>query len=443
MRQIITTILKIAVLTAVFTGCATSVSFTVQRPPTWNTLGIRRIAVMPFTTSDNSALQRQAATWLTNESFQRINATNHFTLVNAAEIQRIRAANGNIEHLTDALFSGQVLSLSVNNTSSQHQRRNRDGSVTPFTLYHREVRLSFSYSLSRAGRSLDIIGSNTNRDLSQSHTSENQANLKSAETLIQELVQSNMAGIARYMAPFTMTERRRLEREPSRDRAIRQRAQDAVAMVKAGSYRSAEQAFLALYRYTGSFAAGFNAGLLMEVQGNLEGAAEFMQTLHNETGNQRALTEVTRLRRAIADAGFLGAFAVNQIPLDRVVTLMLNNLPPRMPQNPRVALINNTQNERDIAEQVIIGITDGFLSRNIIVVDRSSRALVEMERNYQLLGHVRDEEMVSIGQEAGVNTFVLVSITGSGATRRLSVRMIDVERNTILYQSPNTDEMNL
>jgi len=441
--RILTILLKITLLAAVFTGCATSVSFNVQRPPTWNTLGIRRIAVMPFTTSDNSALQRQAATWLTNESFQRIQATNHFTLVNAAEIQRIRAAGGNIENITEALFSGQILSLSAQDTSSQHQRRNRDGTVTNFTLYHREVRMSFSYNLSRTDRGLDIIGSNTRRDITQSDTNENWANLRSAESLVQELVQRDMAVIGRYVAPFMMIERRRLEREPSRDRTIRQLAKDAEALVKAGNYRNAQDAFLAIYRSTGSFAAGFNTGLLMEVQGDLEEAAAFMQRLHSETGNPRALTEVARLRRAIDDAGLLGAFVVNQSQRDRVIALMVDTLPPRMPVNPRVALINNTQNERDLAEQVIIGITDSFLARNITVVDRGSRTLVELERNYQLLGHVRDDEMVSIGQEAGVNTFILVAITGSGATRRLSVRMIDVERNTILYQSPNTDEMNL
>jgi len=400
--------LGISILPALFTGCATSIPMRVERPPAWDTLGIQRVAVMPFITSDNSALQRQAAAWLTNESFHRIQATNHFTLVNSAEVQRIHSSGGNTEHIVDALFSGQVLSIAVHDSSSQHQWRNRDGTVTPFTVYHREVRMSFSYNLSRAGRGMDVIGSNTRRDLTLNDSNENRTQLKSAETLVQELVQRSMMQVSRNMAPFTMTEQRRLERESSRDRAIRQRAQDAERMARDGSFRSAEEAFLALYRETGSFAAGFNAGIMMEVQGNLEGAALFMQRLHFETGNQRAATEVNRLRRAIADVGLLYAFAENQTQRDRVIALMVDTLPSRMPVNPRVALINNTQNEWDLAETVINGITDGFLSRNITVVDRSNRALVEMERNHQLSGYVRDDEMISIGQEVGVNTFVLV-----------------------------------
>jgi hypothetical protein len=143
------------------------------------------------------------------------------------------------------------------------------------------------------------------------------------------------------------------------------------------------------------------------------------------------------------NAGLLEAYMENQSQRDRVIALMVDTLPSAMPSNPRVALINNSRNERDLAEAVVNGIIDGFVSKNITVVDRSSRALVDMERDYQLSGNVSDDEMVRIGHEAGVNAFVLVAITGSGSSRRLSVRMLDVERGTILYQSPQTDEMNL
>ena len=432
----------IAALAAVFAGCATTLPFQVQRLPVWNTLGIRRLAVMPFATSDNSALQRQAATWLTNESLSRIQAANHFTLVNSSEVTRVRSANGDIGVLTDALFSGQVLSVSVQDNSSEHQRRNRDGSVTNYTIYHREVRMSFTYNLTQA-RGADMIGANTRTNISRSDTNLIQGNLKSAETLIQELIQRDMAGIAGYLVPRVVTEQRRLEKTDVRDKTVRQRVKDAEALVKAGNYRLAQEAFLGIFRDTGSFAAAYNAGLLMEVLGDIENAISFMQRVHEHTGNPRAVTEITRLFRVVEESGLFDAFMENQTQRERVIALMLDMLPARMPRNPRVALINNSRSERDLVETVIIGIMDGFLSRSITVVDRDSRALVEMERDYQLSGYVSDDQIISIGNAAGVNTFVLVSVTGSGATRRLSVRMIDVERNTVIYQSPQTDEMNL
>ena len=427
----------------VLTGCATSVSFQVQRPPTWNTLGIQRVAVMPFTTTDNSGLQRHAATWLTNDSLQRIQGTNHFTLVNSAEIQRVRAANGNIENIVDALFGGQVISVSVNDSSRQSQTTNRDGTTRITTYYTREVRMSYSFNLTRSGRGLDLVGSDVRRDLTRSDTSQDRGSLKSAETLIQELISRNMSGVGRYLAPYGVTERRRLENETSKDKIVKQRAKDAEALVKAGSYRIAQDAFMGIYRDTGSFAAAYNAGLLIEVLGDLQGAYAFMQRILNETGNPKAAAEISRLQRVIDDAGLLAAYADNQSQRDMVIARMVDTLPSRMPRSPRIALINNSQNERDLTEIVINGILQGFLSKNITVVDRSNRALVEMERNYQLAGNVSDAEMTRIGNEAGVNTFVLISVVGSGAARHLSVRMLDVERNTILYQSTQSDGMNL
>jgi hypothetical protein len=168
-----------------------------------------------------------------------------------------------------------------------------------------------------------------------------------------------------------------------------------------------------------------------------------MQSIHDDTGNPKAAAEVARLRRAMDNAGLLEAYTENQSQRDKVIALMVDTLPSAMPRNPRVALVNNSQNARELVEMVINGIIDGLISKNITVVDRNNRALVEMERNYQYSGNVSDEEMVSLGHEAGVNALVLVAVTGAGGSRRLSVRMLDVERNTILYQSPQTDEMNL
>jgi hypothetical protein len=168
-----------------------------------------------------------------------------------------------------------------------------------------------------------------------------------------------------------------------------------------------------------------------------------MQRVYSETGNPRAAAEINRLRQVMNAAGLLAAYADNQNQRDKVIALMVAALPSRLPDNPRVAIVNNSRNEREAADSVINGITEGFLSKNITVINRSHRALVEMERDYQLSGNVSDEEMIRIGNEAGANTFILAAVTGSGAVRRLSVRMIDIERNTVLYQSPQSDEMNL
>jgi len=428
------------------TGCATTVDLQVQRPPALNTLGIQRLAVMPFSTTDNSSLQRQSAAFLMNESLARIQATNHFTMINASEIERVRSSRGNIENLADALFSGQVISVSVQDSSNPGSRTYKDKNgnmhTETWTTYSRAVRMSFNYGLTRT-RDGSMIGPLSKTFQTSTSVQDDRAKLPSAESMIQGLIRNNMAGLGRDVAPYTATERRSFMRETSSDKVLKQRMKDVDALIKAGNYKSAQDGFLKIYQDTGSFAAGYNTALLIEIQGDLEGAAAFMRRLSNETGSPQAAAEIARLQKAMDDAGLLETYKVNQTQRDKVIALMVDTLPSKMPNRPRIALINISQNAKELAEQVINGMINGFVSKNITVVDRNNRALLEMERNYQLSGNVDDKEIVSIGHEAGVNAFVLVSVTGSGGSRRLSVQMLDVERGTVLYQSPQTDEMNL
>jgi hypothetical protein len=430
----------ITTLTLIIAGCATSVSFQVQRPPTLNTLGIQRLAVMPFSASGGS-LQSQAAVWLTNESLARIQATGHFTMVNSSEVERVRSARGNLEDVADALFSGQVVSTTSKDSTSQGSYKDKSGRVITYTNYHREVSITYNYGITRT-RDGSMVGP-ISKTHSTGSTSRSSGELSSAETMIQGLIQRSLAGLYRDVAPYMATEKRSFMKETSKDKVVQQRVKDADALVKTGSYKSAQNAFLNIYQDTGSFAAAYNAALLIEIQGDLEGAAALMQRVQSDTGNPTAATEVARLRKELENAGLLEAYTANQSRRDKVIALMVETLPSKLPNNARVAFINNSQNEKDLAETVTNGIIDGFISKKITIIDRNNRALANMERNYQLSGNVSDEEMVSIGREAGVNTFVLVSITGTGGSRRLSVRLLDIERSTILYQSPQTDEMNL
>jgi TolB-like protein len=405
-------------------------------------LGIQRLAILPFATSDNSALQRHAATLLTNESLANIQATNRFTLVDSGTVLRAQAANQNAENIADATFSGQILSVTVNESSREGSYKDKDGNIITYTTYTRDVRMVFNYNVTRT-RDGSIIGV-VHKDLSSSSSSENYRELKTSQALVQEIVTNGMRLVRRDVAPYTVTERRELQKIESKDKDIKQRAKDAEAMVKAGNYNNAREAFLGIYQETQSMAAAYNICLLIEVTGDLHGARAFMQRVFNETGNPKARDEIARIERAINTAGLLAAYRENQTQQDRLITLMVEEIFFRISAGTNLAVLNNSRNERDIAETVAAGIIHGLQSKNITIVERGrNQALMAAERDYQLTGNVSDDDIVRIGHEAGVSVFVLVSVTGSGAARRLSLRMLDVEQNTIIYQSPPTDEMSL
>jgi len=92
-----------------------------------------------------------------------------------------------------------------------------------------------------------------------------------------------------------------------------------------------------------------------------------------------------------------------------------------------------------MAVSVVDNLTADFINKRIQVVDRQNTALVQAEQRIQTSGAVSDGDFVSIGNQAGANTIVIIGITGTGAARRLQVRVLDVERNTPIFQSDTGD----
>ena len=300
----------ILALASIYASCATAVTVQVQQLPVWNTAGIQRVAIMPFATTQNTPLQSRASSLLTSVSRSRIQAVKRFTLIDSAEIQRVREAKGNVTHYADALFSGQIISAASQDSQEFDSRRDKEGNLVRFIIYKRDVQLSYNFTLTRTSDA-QIIGTDT-MNFNNSYSSEDWKSLKPVEAVLQEMVQKGMAGIAYYLAPYTLTERREFEPVAIKDKDIKKRAKDASALVRKGNYKSAEEAFLGIYRETGSFAAAYNAGLLLELQGDLEGAAILMQRLFDETGNQKAALSINRLQKAMDNAGLLDAYAKNR-----------------------------------------------------------------------------------------------------------------------------------
>jgi tetratricopeptide (TPR) repeat protein len=297
-------------LVSILVSCATTVTVQVQQPPAWNTAGIQRIAIMPFAMTQNTPLQRRAASLLNSVSRSRIQAVKRFTLIDPEEVQRVQNAKGNVGNYADAIFSGQIISAASQDSQEYDSRRDKEGNIVRYTIYKRDVQLSFNFTLSRTSDA-QVMGTDT-MNFSNSYSSEDWKSLKSVDDVIQEMVQKGMAGITYYLVPYTLTEKREFETVQTKDKAIKKRAKDASALVKKGNYKSAEEAFLGIYRDTDSFAAAYNAGLLLELQGNLEGAAILMQRLYDETGNQKAALSIGRLQKAIDNAGLLDAYTKNQ-----------------------------------------------------------------------------------------------------------------------------------
>jgi len=431
------TLILPALLVLIFSNCATTIDLKVQRPPTLNTAGIKRIAIMPFETVSHDRLYREMAQYVTSAAVSRINAMNYFTLVDASEIERLRNNNQSIENYVDALFIGKITRLESKDSTSLGQTKNKEGDIIYYTIFQRDVEIEFNYSVMRS-RDGSLIGPVTRRG-SSSSSSQNIGEVRSATDLLRSIVDRQLGPLGRDIAPYTATESRELAKDTSKDKALQTEMKNALDQVKARNYLIAREAYLRIYDKYNSFAAAENASILHETLGDTLAAANLMQRVFEETGNPRAQEVLARLNRILQDKATVAneyTDAPNQT--ERVAAYASDEIQKVLPKDARVWIYNNAVTN-PLAGAVVDNITSVFVRKGIRVVDRQNTALIEAEQQLQMSGYVSDDDFVSIGNAAGANTIVIIGIIGSGAIRRLQVQVLDIEKSVTIMQS-DTDE---
>jgi len=428
------TLLGLLVLT--LTGCGpTRIPVQVERPSTLNTTGIKRIAVMPFE-ADNSAYS-SLASYATSAVADRVRETNKFTLVDAAEIQRLQSSNQSVENYVDAMFIGRIIRANVEQDSKTSQYKDKKGNVYHSTTYYTKVEVEFNYSLKMA-RDGRLIGPISRKGIASSSSG---GGYPSADGLLREALTSQIALIRQDIAPYTSTEYREFAEDKTND-AAKVEMKQAMEQVKAQNYKLALQSYLGIYERYKSPAAAENASILYEALGDAQAALNIMQKVYDDTGNPKAQLIIARLSKDLADKAKLAASeqeeAQSQNPVDRVTAFASEEIQKVLPDKAVVWLYNNSLGNT-MVEAVVDNLTASFIKKGIGVVDRQNAALIEAEQKLQVSGAVNDAEMVRLGNAAGAKTIVIIGITGSGAMRRLQVRVLDIERGIPIMQS-DTDE---
>ncbi|MDR2864838.1 MAG: CsgG/HfaB family protein [Spirochaetaceae bacterium] len=419
-------------------SCATKIDVKVTRPPAFDTSGVKRIAVMPFDVSSGSgeySLTRSIAGELTMLAGEIVLETGRFTLIASEEVKRLERSGENIANYVDAYINGTVNDVSVKDDSSRHTYTDAKGKTTTSYTYTRRVNLDFTYRLVNA-RDGSIIGQRTQSQSSSSQSSE-RSNLESASGLARDLAQSQIRGMSRDIAPWVSLEKRTLAEETSKDKNTKTQMKEAESLVEEGSYKAAFTRYDKIYDDTGSFAAGYNAAIMAEALGNLEGAISAMQRVYDDTGNSVALADLSRMRKDLADANTVKTkHSDNDGSIERIIKQASVNIAGNLPRNSRLSLLNISTTEKQFSDYVIDNImTELVNSAKLTVIDRQNSTLLSAERNFQASGLVSDETAVSIGHELGVDTIVLCSVAGASNLRRLMIRALNVETGKIIYQT--------
>jgi hypothetical protein len=411
----------------------------VQRTPTLDTTGLQRIAIMPFGVAVGNNVYQNAARHATTVATSRIQATNHFTLVSASTVSDARRRAEGIENYVDALFIGRITRIGENTSAQQSQHRDRaTGQTVTRTFFVREVEVEFTYSFERP-RDGTIIGPVTRRGRA-TDSKDNRNELASVDALANRIIENQLRNLHQDVAPHTVRVSRSFASESNR--ALRPQMEEARAHVRGGNYMAARQAYLAIWTSHQSVPAAINASILYEAMGETQNAANFMQQVFSATGSPLARDVLARLNSELAQQAGVEQFDDTRSPAERVTLHAISEIQKVLPAEARL-WIHNTTAQQNIVNAVVDNMISSFLSGGVTVIERQMIDLVLREQNFHLSGNVSDDDFVSIGNLAGANTVIVVGITGTGAARRLQVRVLDIRAGTVIMQSGIGSEWNL
>jgi TolB-like protein len=104
-----------------------------------------------------------------------------------------------------------------------------------------------------------------------------------------------------------------------------------------------------------------------------------------------------------------------------------------VPSGSTLAVLSIATNDLEVAEFVIEELAYLMVeSKKFRVVDRKSLDAVRAEHSFQISGDVDDNSAISFGKMLGASTVITGSVSGTGATRRLRAKALNVQTAEIL-----------
>jgi hypothetical protein len=306
----------------------------------------------------------------------------------------------------DGVFFGELRSVTSEDSQSESSYKDKNGNTIITITYMRKVSVSFVYGVrnSRTGMEFGQVS----KQGSTSSSGAERSALSAPLVLAKQIVDSQMRGLQQDIVPTVVSTNRTLMEETSRDRAVKKLMRTVKELVKIGEYTEAIRQYDDISELYGSIAARTNAGILR-------------QALGSDVAVSTQMAQLDSARSGLAD---------------KAVKDAVNALNAKLPSGTVIMLIKTRSTELNMLNDVVDRITVAVIQAgNLKLVDRSNRALIEAEQQYQLSGNVDDNSAVSIGHELGAQYAVLCWISGASSSRKLNLRVLSIETAQITDQT--------
>jgi len=189
---------------------------------------------------------------------------------------------------------------------------------------------------------------------------------------------------------------------------------------------------------------GNNIITLIALNGNLKNKAasklDIQLNLNSERvvieariNNLRKITETIKSRTKLNNSVSAPASAPATSSIEKAIETIVTQFKDKLPRPSTVAVLGVSSSDKDTAAFVIDELEYQLVNLNMFnMVDRNALEAIRNEQNFQMSGEVSDASAVTIGNMLGASIVITGSISGSGTTRRLTMRALDVATSQIL-----------
>ncbi|MDR0494006.1 MAG: penicillin-binding protein activator LpoB [Treponema sp.] len=387
-----------AVIMLSLAGCATTVPVKSVRMPTINGMDvIKNLGIKNFENKSGvrGPLGAQLTQYLTDQAKSMIPATGKFNIVSPADPN------------ADGVFFGELRSVSSEDTQSQRKYKDKNDNTITINTYTRAVSVTFVYGVMSSRTNMEL-GTVIKQGSTSVSAEESPANLVDSLTLAKQIVDSQMRYLRQDIVPTIVTANRALMIEDSKDKVVKQLMKTALALVRNGEYHEAIRQYDEIAAAYGSAAAGANANILR-------------QSIESDAAAR------TRMAQLDSERGGLAGKAAKSV---------VDALNAKLPSGAVIMVMKTSSMEPNMLNDAINQITTALVQAGRFrVVDRSNQALIYDEQQFQLSGNVDDNSAVSIGHQLGAQYAALCWISGVSSSRKLNLKVLNIETAQITDQS--------
>lgn len=256
--------------------------------------------------SDNQI--HEAASHATSKLIMALSASGYFTILDAGHLrgqhlqtmskaQEIGRPPG-----AAAILAGDLDYAACERTSFFKEEKVRDSArgqdvVKDVPWVRQKCRLILSYRIVRVADNSLVVKKQFSDDRSEEAEEGSRYGLHEPSYWYREMIDGIIPQIVRQLAPYEVTETRRLKKDKTDDPEMER----ATVLAKNGNLGAAGQIFLQRWQSTANPAAGFNAAIFAEAEGDLEGAIALLDEVIRISSDSSIINEHRRMVNALAE----------------------------------------------------------------------------------------------------------------------------------------------